>query len=199
MSREGRRAHSLHLTEFLHEACMMDGGAELVDALVCGGVPMESTSLWSGTEWSTRHLVGTSLFKAACVACYGSVQELVWQGASLKASCTAMANPTWLEEATAGSSCHDAELAAMLHPSTYRWVDFFSLLSVCAFCPAPLIDLPYANSVVTLSVPARMVQPGSSTILQHVLHRQRAACSGPPWCAARGQARLLRACAGAEG
>ena len=111
---------------------MMEGAAELVDALVCAGAQMECASLGSGTAWSTHHLESTPLLGAACVARYDSVQELVWQGASLKAPCTAKANPVWLEETKAGSSCHDAELAAVLHPSTYKWVHVF-LCSQCAF------------------------------------------------------------------
>ena len=135
MSREGGRARSLHLTDyhltdFLHMACMEEGGAELVDALVCAVAQRECRRQWFGTEWRTQRLEGTPLFRAACIARYDSVQELVWQGASLKAPSTAMAKSR-LQETTAGPQCHDAELAAVLHPSTYKWV---LLCSWCALC-----------------------------------------------------------------
>ena len=76
----------------LHRASIKDRGAELVDALVRAGAEMESRAVWSKARWNKVLQVeyrtqwgGTPLFRAACLARYDSVQELVWQGASLKA------------------------------------------------------------------------------------------------------------------
>ena len=66
----------------LHIACMKDGGAKLVDALVPAGAQMECKKSWEGC---VPYQEGTPLFKAACIARYDSIQELVWQGASLRA------------------------------------------------------------------------------------------------------------------
>ncbi len=103
---------------------MKDAGAELVDALVCAGAQLESRAVWRGTGWRTQRWEGTPLFKAACVARYDSVQELVWQAASLKApsNCMMERGQKYLREEISGPPPHDAELAAVLHPSTYRWV-----------------------------------------------------------------------------
>ena len=106
----------------LHIACMKDGGAELVDALVRAGAQMEC---WKDWEGCVPYQEGTPLFKAACTAHYDSVQELVWQGASLTAptNCTvanAHLSAVCLWNGTPGPPPHDAELAAVLHPSTYK-------------------------------------------------------------------------------
>ena len=122
---------------------MKDGGAELVDALICAGAHMESGQLWSGTGWRTVPWEGTPLFKAACVARYDSVQELVWQGASLKAlsRCTDKEVLRWMRKETAGPPSHDAELAAVLHPSTYKWVPNLSPLQI--YCVPMPCSLPF--------------------------------------------------------
>ena len=75
----------------LHRACMKDEGAELVAALVRAGAQLESRKFWWGGPPSgrTQCWEGTPLFTAACIARYDSVQELVWQGASLRASANA--------------------------------------------------------------------------------------------------------------
>ena len=114
----GRMFHRLAYP--LHVACMKDGGAELVAALVCAGAQMECRKSWEGC---VPYQEGTPLFKAACIARYDSVQELVWLGASLKApaGCTvSRAHPSamslWDEKAEPPP--HDAELAAVLHPTS---------------------------------------------------------------------------------
>ena len=118
---EKRRADDHPLAYPLHRACMKDAGAELVDALVRAGAQLESRKVWEGTGWRTQLWEGTPLFKAACIARYDSVQELVWQGASLKApsNLTTERGRNLLREETCGPPPHDAELAAVLHPSTY--------------------------------------------------------------------------------
>ena len=115
-------AHSRHLAYPLHTACMKDRGADSVDALVRAGAQMGSRQRLSGTLKRTLPWEGTPLFKAACTARYDSVQELVWQGASLEApsNCIVEEGSQWLQEETAGPPPHNAELAAVLHPSTYK-------------------------------------------------------------------------------
>ena len=80
-------------------------------------------------------------FKAACIARYDSVQELVWQGASSNVptgSTVTNAHPSALRsrDERAGPPPHDAELAAVLHPSTYKCAHASSSLN-CAMCPQP--------------------------------------------------------------
>ena len=119
----------------LHRACMKDEGAELVAALVRAGAQLESRKVWWGGPPSgrTQCWEGTPLFTAACIARYDSVQELVWQGASLRAlsKCTKEVL-SFMQYDRAGPPAHDAELAAILHPSTYRWV----LILLSTVCPA---------------------------------------------------------------
>ena len=115
-AREGGRAHLHSLAYPLHMACMKEGGAELVNALVHAGAQMECKKVWSGTKW-TAHWEGTPLFRAASFPRYDSVQELVWQGASLKAptACTAeVLRQRW--EETARPPPHDAEQLCVFGP-----------------------------------------------------------------------------------
>ena len=131
VSRDGERDYNLHLTDLLHMTCTKEGGAQLVAALVRAGAQVECERPFRSTGDSRIYtLEGTPLVKAAFFARYDSVQELVWQGASLKAPCAAEYSSMSLWDTTAGAPCHDAALAAMLHQSMYRWVHFFSLLSV---------------------------------------------------------------------
>ena len=129
--REGGTSHLHPLAYPLHMACMKKGGAELVNALVHAGAQLECRKVWSSTTWSSRW-EGTSLFRAACFPRYDSVQKLVWQGASLKAptACTVWGmQQRW--ESRAQPPPQDDELAAMLHPSTYKWVHVILPLFLC--------------------------------------------------------------------
>ena len=134
----------------LHRACMKDAGAELVDALVCAGAQLESRAVWRGTGWRTQRWEGTPLFKAACVARYDSVQELVWQGASLKAPSNCMMEGGQIFCVRRYLGHHLMMLSWQLcctRPHTGKCVSL-PLLLQCTVCPAScsFITCPHVTS-----------------------------------------------------